>query len=417
MDSSASADRAPSAPSVKNGRRSGRGALRDSTVQVIVASTLMGVMGVSLISPALPEVRRGLGITEAEASLILSAFTLPGIVLGPLIGMWADRWGRKTVLIPCLVVYGITGAAVGLAPGFGGVIALRVLQGSAAAGLVTLAITLIGDLFQGTRRNAIMGFNAAMLAVGTALYPVIGGALSLLDWRAPFGVYLLGVPVGLFAFKVLEEPRRQAGEAGFAYLRGAIRALPLRRAGMLYGTAFGIFVVLYGAILTALPFLLDEELGLSPLQIGALVSVGSVASGTAATQAGRLARRFENEPILAAGVACLGLGVFGISFAGSPILIALAVLPFGAGMGIAMPSLDSAISGLTPDTYRGGAMSVRTSMVRLGQTIGPALFTGVAAVWGWRPLLSVTGGLLLSAGTLALVLIGRGAETTGGSAP
>lgn len=368
----------------------------------------MGVMGVSLISPALPEVRRGLDLTEAEASLILSAFSLPGILMGPVIGMAADRWGRKAVLVPCLLLYGVAGASVALAPGFEGVIALRVLQGSGAAGLITLAITLIGDLFEGSRRNSVMGFNAAMLAVGTALYPVLGGSLSLVDWRAPFVVYLVGVAVGLFALRVLEEPDTGGGHARLGpYLRGAFQAVPLRRAALLYGTALGIFVVLYGAILTTLPFLLDGELGLSAFQIGALVSVSSVASGLAASQAGRLARRFPNERIVACGVLSLGVGVLGISVAGTPLLFVAAIVPFGAGMGTAMPALDAAISQLAPGEYRAGATSVRTSMIRIGQTIGPVLFTGVAAVWASRSLLTLTGAVVVTAAVAALVTVGR----------
>lgn len=400
----------PAPPRRDNGRRVEGHPLRDPVVRVIVASTLMGVMGVSLISPVLPEVRRALSLSEAEASLVLSAFTLPGIVLGLFIGMWADRWGRRAVLVPCLLVYGVSGAAVGLAPGFGSIIALRVLQGAAASGLVTLAITLVGDLFQGPRRNAVLGLNGALLAVGTGAYPVIGGALSLIDWRAPFVLYLVGVPVGLFALRVLEDPPRRARPGGLEYLRQALRELPIARAAVLYATALGVFTVLYGAVLTLLPFLLDGELGLSPLQIGIVVSVSSLASATAASQAGRLARRFRNEPIIAAGVLSLGVGVAGISLAPSPVAFAVAVLPFGAGMGTVMPALDSAVSSLTPDEYRGGAMSLRTSMVRLGQTIGPALFTGVAAAWSARGLLLLTGLLLLGFASVALGRIRRGSR-------
>lgn len=387
--------------------------LRDPVVRVIVASTLMGVMGVSLISPVLPEVRRALSLTESEASLILSAFTLPGIILGLFIGMWADRWGRRAVLVPCLILYGVTGAAVGLAPDFVWVVVLRIFQGAAASGLVTLAITLIGDLFQGPRRNAVMGLNGALLAVGTGSYPVIGGALSLLDWRAPFALYLVGVPVGFFALRVLDEPPRRARVGGLEYLRRALRKLPLARAAVLYATAFGVFTVLYGAVLTTLPFLLDAELGLSALQIGLVVSVSSVASATAASQAGRLARRFPNEPIIAGGVLSLGIGVVALSLSRSPVVFGAAVLPFGAGMGTLMPALDSAVSSLTPDEYRGGAMSLRTSMVRLGQTVGPALFTSVAAIWSPRPVLFLTGLLLLVFAAAALAVTRRRSNSGG----
>lgn len=372
---------------------------QDTTVQVILASTLMGVMGVSLISPALPAVRQGLGITEAEASLILSAFTLPGILMGPLSGILADRYGRRIVLVPSLIVYGVSGGAVLLAPDLWTVIGLRIVQGSAAASLITLAITLVGDSFVGADRNAIMGLNGAVLSIGTGFYPLIGGLLSTIDWRAPFAMYLVGVPVGLLAVRILEEP--DVGEpATDGYVKGAVRALPLGRSIVLYGTALSIFVLLYGGVLTILPFLLDQELGLAAATIGIILGVPSLATAIASSQNGRLARTFSDEAIIALGVVLLGVGLAGLSIAPSKVWFGAAIMPFGAGMGLAMPSLDSAVSHLVPDTYRGGAMSLRTSMVRLGQTIGPPLFTGLTGFVTERWLLLAGGivGVLLAAG-------------------
>jgi MFS family permease len=383
------------------------GSVRMPTVQVILASTLMGVMGVSLISPALPAIRNSLGITEAEASLILSAFTLPGILMGPVVGILADRYGRRPVLIPSLVVYGVAGGAVLLAPGLWTVVALRVVQGAAAAGLITLAITLIGDTFEGSQRNAIMGLNGAVLSIGTGIYPLVGGLLSEIDWRAPFALYLVGVPVGLLALEILEEPVIEDPVGGLSYITGALRALRGIESVLLYATALGIFVLLYGGVLTTMPFLLDQDLGLSAVAIGVVLTASSAATAVSSSLNGRLARRFSNPPIIAAGVLALGLGLAGVAWAPTPTLAAIGILPFGAGMGLSMPSLDTEVSQLVPDRFRGGAMSLRTSMVRLGQTIGPPLYAGLTPVLGRRILLWISGGLAVVLGALALVLAGR----------
>jgi MFS family permease len=382
-----------------------RGAIRMPTVQVILASTLMGVMGVSLISPALPAIRSSLGITEAEASLVLSAFTLPGILMGPVTGILADRYGRRPVLIPSLVVYGLAGGAVLLASGLWTLIGLRVVQGAAAAGLITLAITLIGDTFEGSQRNAIMGLNGAVLSIGTGVYPLLGGLLSEIDWRAPFAMYLVGVPVGLLALRILDEPPIEDPATGLGYITGALGALSGLKSTVLYATSLGIFVVLYGGVLTTFPFLMDQDLGLSAFGIGAILTASSAATAVSSSMNGRLARRFSNPPIIAVGVAALGLGLAGIAWAPTPVLAAVGILPFGAGMGLSMPSLDTEVSQLVPDRFRGGAMSLRTSMVRLGQTIGPPLYAGLVPVVGRRPLLLVSGGLGLAFGIGALGLL------------
>lgn len=388
-------------------RSSDANPLTSPTVQVIVASTLMGVMGVSLISPALPSVRAGLGITEAEASLILSAFTLPGILLGPVSGVLADRWGRKIVLVPALFVYALAGGAVMLAHDLWTVLGLRVVQGGAAAALITLAITLIGDAFEGAERNAIMGLNGAMLSIGTGFYPLIGGALSTVDWRAPFAVYLVGIPVGLLALRILEEPTLEERPGGWAYLRGAVRELQGLRSVLLYGTGLLVFILLYGGILTVLPFLLERGLSLSAVTIGIILGVPSAATALASSQNGRLARHFSNDAIVAAGMAALGVGLLGVSAAATPIQFGVAIMPFGAGMGLVMPSLDTAISQLVPTRFRGGAMSLRTSMVRLGQTIGPPLFAALAGLATDRGVLLASGTLGTALGLAGMVLLTR----------
>ena len=382
---------------------------RSPTLHVVLASSLMGVMGVSLLSPTLPAVQQAFGVTETQVSLLLTAFSLPGIVLAPLIGVLADRYGRRAVLVPCLVAYGLAGGSVVLLRSFEVVLALRVVQGAAASGLVTLAVTLIGDSFAGRQRNQLMGVNGAVISVGTAAYPLLGGALAELTWTAPFALYLLGVPVGLLALRAL--PGRDATASddarGLDYLRGVVAAVPTRRALLVYGTYVAVFVVLYGAILTTLPLLLSQEYGLSPFGNGLLLTASSAMTGLVSANNGRLAGRFSNERLVGFGFLAYGFGLLGIWLAGSPVETALAILLFGTGMGLTLPSLDTATSSLAGRAYRGGVTSLRTTAIRLGQTIGPPLFTTAAVVTGSRPLLFAAGAATLAVGVVASAVLAR----------
>jgi MFS family permease len=371
----------------------------------------MGVMGVSLISPTLPAVQQALGVTETQVSLLLTAFSLPGIVLAPLIGILADRYGRRAVLVPCLVGYGLAGGSVVLVRNFEVILALRIVQGSAASGLVTLAVTLIGDTFAGRQRNQLMGINGAAISVGTASYPLLGGALAELTWTAPFALYLLGVPVGLLALRALpgRDPDAEEGETtrGLDYFRGVVSAVPARRALLVYGTYVGVFVVLYGAVLTTLPLLLSQEYGLSPFGNGLILTASSVMTGLVSANNGRLAGRFSNERLVGFGFLAYGFGLLGVWLAGSPVETGVAILLFGTGMGLTLPSLDTATSSLAGRKYRGGVTSLRTTAIRLGQTIGPPLFTTVAVGTGYRPLLLAVGAVTLVVGVVASAVLAR----------
>lgn len=373
---------------------------RSPTFHVIVASSLMGVMGVSLISPTLPAVRTALSLTDPEVSLLLTAFSLPGILLAPLIGVLADRYGRRTVLVPCLLAYGVAGGSVVVVREFGLVLALRVVQGSAASGLVTLAVTLIGDSFAGARRNRLMGVNGAAISVGTASYPLIGGALAELSWTAPFALYLLGVPVGLLALRAL--PAGDRGEArGLGYFRAVLAAVPTRRTATVYAAYVVVFVVLYGAVLTALPLILARSYGLSAFGVGLVLTVSSVMTAVVSASNGRLAARFSGDRLVSVGVAALGVGLLGVWAARSPVEVGVAILAFGAGMGLVVPSLDTITSSLVDREFRAGVTSFRTSSIRIGQTVGPPLFTAVAVVTGYRRLVLAAGVATLALGVVA----------------
>jgi MFS family permease len=367
----------------------------------------MGVMGVSLLSPTLPAVQQALGITDTQTSLLLTAFSVPGIVLAPLIGILADRYGRRAVLVPCLLGYGLAGGSVVLVRNFDLILALRVVQGSAASGLVTLAVTLIGDTFAGRQRNQLMGINGAAISVGTASYPLIGGALAELTWTAPFVLYLLGVPVGLLALRALPAGGTDEATRGLGYFRGVVRAVPTRRALVVYGTYVAVFVVLYGAVLTALPLLLARDFGLTAFGNGLVLTALSAMTAVVSAGNGRLSTRFSNERLVGFGFLAYGVGLLGIWLAGSPVETGVAILLFGTGMGLTLPSLDTATSSLTGQAYRGGVTSLRTTAIRLGQTIGPPLFTTVAVVTGYRPLLFVAGAATLAVGVVASAVLAR----------
>ncbi|MFC7080791.1 MFS transporter [Halorussus caseinilyticus] len=366
---------------------------RSPTVRVVFAATALAPLGVPLVSPALPVVRDAFGLTDAAASLLVSVYFLTGIVLSPFIGLLADRVGRKRVLVPSLVVFSVVGGAIALAPDYRVVLAARLVQGTAAAGIFVTTVTLIGDAFEGVQRNAVLGVNTAVLATGAAIYPLLGGVLATVSWNAPFLAYLGGLPVAAFGWVVLEETASETGAAGrgTAYLRAAVRTLARRTAVVPYATAFLTEVLLFGVVITALPFLLTESYGVSPVFVGGVLTAAEVVSAVVAAANGWLAGRLSDERIIAVGYVCYAVGPL-VSWAGVslPAVVAGAVV-LGAGVGLTMPSVDALLSDFVTTEYRAGALSIRNSVTFLGRAVGPILFAGVAATTGYRPLLLAAG--------------------------
>jgi MFS family permease len=377
---------------------------RSSTVQVVLLTTFIAPFSIALISPGLPVFRDTFALTDPTASLLLVAIVVPGIFLSPLVGLLTDQLGRRRVLLSSLVLWSLAGGGITIGPPFWLVIVLRLVQGVALAGLGITTITLISDVFEGVQRNAVFGVNTAILSVGAAAFPVLGGALVAVSWNAPFAMFLLGLPVALFALIVLDEPVGEREKGSSIYVRRVISALSAREALVFYGSALLIDLLLFGAVFTALPFLLEANFGLSALFIGLVLTVGEVASIVAATQNGRLSRQYTDSEIIAIGFLATALGLGGVWFATSPVSIAIATVGFGAGWGLTLPSIDAGVSDLVRTQYRAGALSLRGSASSIGRTGGPIAFTTLSLQFGYRSLLLSAGLIALGFGVLVFAL-------------
>ena len=377
---------------------------RSRTFQMVLAVSLTGVMGVSLISPVLPELRNAFGVTDSQVGLVITFYTLPGALLAPFAGLAADRFGRRRVIIPLLFIFGIAGAGIAFTESFRAVLALRFFQGIGASVLVTLAVTLIGDLWEGNRRAAAMGANGSVIASGAALYPFLGGLLATIRWNLPFVFFGVSILLGLIALVVLEEPDTGRTASFRDYLAEIRSTIFSPKILAINASILLVFLLFYGAILTAMPLLLSDEFALGTDAIGILLSLVAIASGTISLLYGHIARRWGPFQLISIGFLCYGVGMVGIWAAQSVLLIGVWLLLFGAGFGFVMPSIDLAIAKIAPEDLRAGTMGVRTSMLRIGQTAGPLVFTIGAEAWfrttvvGYRTLVLVSGLLSVAIG-------------------
>jgi len=387
--------------------------------RTILACSLIGVMGVPLISPILPELRVVFGISDTQAGLIITAYTLPGVFLTPFIGLLSDHFGRRPVVLPLLFLFGLSGAAIGVAPAFELVLLLRLLQGIGASGLMVLAITLIGDFYDGAQRHAVIGVNGSAIGIGAASYPLIGGALASVGWNVPFAFFGVSLVVGVVALFSLTEPAIDEPPSFRAYADRLASAALVPEALGLWLAAFFTFFLFYGGVLTTLSLLLSDVYGLAAGEIGLLFSMVSLANATMASQYGRVSGVLPARQLVALGFVGFGVSLLGVWAAATPVAIGAMLVCFGLGFGVVMPSLDTTTAGLVSGQLRASMLGVLTSMLWLGQTVGPVVFTGIAQnafarpVAGYRFLLLFWGtGAVLGGLSVFAYLVGRTETTT-----
>lgn len=407
-----------------------RGSIVDRNLAIIFGVTLFAVMGVASITPAIPRVMDAFGLREGQAGLLITAFTLPGAFLTPLVGILADRVGRRRVLVPALCVFAVAGGLGGMVRDFEVFLALRAVQGLGAAGLGSLNSTIIGDLYQGPRRARAMGLNASVLSIGTAVYPLLGGALAVAGWNYPFLLPWLALPLGLVVHRWLDNPEPVGRASLRDYLGGAWRGLRDRRILGVFASGILIFVILYGSYLTYFSLLLGRVFQASSLVIGLVMFSMSLTTAVASSQLGGLAHRYSKRgllmtaftayavalalvPVAAAAVAPEAIGLGG----NGPVTGGVALWPFlvptllfGVAHGINLPTLQTQLAELAPLEHRAIFMSLNGTMLRVGQTLGPVVMGLVFGLAGYS-------GVFWAGSLLALAGVGVVGFTLGRTKP
>lgn len=362
-------------------------------------------MGVASIAPALPKMARVLEVSNEQIGLLITAFTLPGIFLTPVLGVFADRIGRKAILVPSLFIFGIAGTACAFAADFSWLLILRFLQGIGGASLGALNVTLIGDLYDGNRRATAMGYNGSVLSVGTASYPAIGGGLALLGWYFPFYLSLAAIPIGMFVIKALKSPAPDNGKDLRLYFGDVWNSLKSTKVLGLFTANFLTFIILYGGYLTFFPILLDEEFQQSSLIIGIMLSGSSVITAVTSSQLGKLAGRFT-EPNLIMAASILYFGVFSaIPFIENIWTLSLPIMVFGFAQGINIPSILNLLTHQAPTEYRAAFLSVNWTVLRSGQALGPFLLGLIYTLGGLTFTFLFTAGIAVLFLFVALLLV------------
>ena len=340
---------------------------------IIFGITLIAVMGISSITPAFPGIIKYFGISTQQVGWLIAAFTLPGIFLTPVSGILSDRFGRKLVLVPSLFIFGIAGFLCSFMRDFHLLLVFLFIEGIGAAGLSSINVTLIGDLYSGEKRTALMGYNASILSIGTAAYPALGGFIAVFGWQYIFYLPLLAIPLAIFVIFGLNNPEPKDHQGIGEYFRRIWKSINKSSVWGLFLVNMLVFVLLYGAYLTYFPILLSERLDASSVQIGMMMSIMSLVTAATSSQLGRISKRFRSKTILLWGTTFYFLAMLSLLFSQSWTQIIVSVMVFGLGHGLLLPSIQNLLVGFASIKERAAFMSVNSMVLRIGQTIGPLL--------------------------------------------
>ncbi len=359
-----------------------RSLIKNKNLQIVFLITLMAVLGVASITPALPKISKQFNLAGQEIGLLIILFTLPGVFLTPVFGVLADRVGRKKILVPSLLLFGAAGLLCSFTSSFELLLVLRFIQGIGAASLGSINVTLIGDLFNGRERASAMGFNASVLSIATASYPFVGGILASIEWHYVFYLPALAIPIAFVVLYKLDNPEPKNSQSLKAYLTNAFKSIKSRNAVVLFSASIITFVLLYGSYLTYIPIFLDSNFSAKPFLIGTVMSAMSLVTAIVSSQLGRFTEKVGAKKLIILSFIFYGMSLLLISSLNSLFVLFIAVMVYGIGHGLNIPSIQNLLSGIAPIEYRAAFMSMNGMVLRLGQTLGPAIMGFLFALGG-----------------------------------
>ncbi|HET8579126.1 MAG TPA: MDR family MFS transporter [Methylomirabilota bacterium] len=402
----------------------------------VMGSVFLAAMESTVVATAMPTVIASLGGIQIY-SWVFSAFLLASTITMPIWGRLADQLGRRRTFLAGLTLFLLGSALSGLSRSMTQLIVFRALQGLGAGSLITIGMTIIGDLYGMERRARMQGYFSGVWGVASLIGPLLGGVLAdSVSWR---WVFYINLPFGVLAGAAIawgltgeERPHRRVvyDYAGTLIFAAAVSALLVglveggREASWLRPEALGLLGL--SAVLLVL-FVLVERRTAEPLiplalfanpmvraasatgllsgmaMFGAITYVPlflQAVTGSTATQAGfvltpfiigwvvcsilgaRLVLRVGYRSIVLAGMTLLTLAFLllsGWSESLTRLAAARDIVLAGVGMGFVFVPMLIAVQNGVPRSVLGSATSMTGFFRTIGGAVGVAVMGSVMA--------------------------------------
>ena len=405
---------------------------RGRAMLVIVLGITLAVLDGSIVNLALPAMARQLQATAAQSIWVVNAYQICTLILLLPLASLGERIGYRRVYLVGMAVFALSSVGAMLADSLGTLIAARAVQGLGAAGIMSVNAAMVRLIYPRAQLGRGMGINSMVVAFSVMAGPTVAAAiLSVASWpwlfalNLPLGAFTLwlGRPAALdlllntlmFALIFLGGERLSVRSSaatdsanadmgvglallaagalvGWVYLRRQARQpVPLFPLDLLripvFALSMGASVGAFAAqtlAYVALPFLLLESFGRTPLQAGLLITAWPLAIVLVAPLAGRLIGRYPDGLLGGVGLAIFASGVALLALLPaqpSDLDMVWRMALCGAGFALFQSPNNHTIVTTAP-LERSGAASGMLGTARLtGQTLGAILLAAIFGVW------------------------------------
>jgi DHA1 family tetracycline resistance protein-like MFS transporter len=365
----------------------------------VFLAVFLDMVAFAIILPVLPFFAMNLGATGLWLGVLLSSYSVAKLIGASLAGRLSDRFGRKPLLILCLLGSALSFFLTGLS---GSLIVLAVARGVAGlfGGTIATAQAYVADVTSPAERARYMGLLGASIGMGFIVGPGLGAMLGRYGFVISTSVAAaLALANGLLALVLVREAPRHRAHVRTVWSWTDLGARP---AALTVLVAMFLTLFAFVSMETTLAFVAREDYGLDAIGFGMiLVYVGAIMIIVQGGIVGRLSPRVGERRLAAGGALLLGTSMLLLPFA-TNFGTAMAFLgTLALGQGLVSPTLSTLLS-------RSASAATQGSMLGVGQSVAAAARATAPVLAGWLydqgaswPFVLAGTAALLAAGGLA----------------
>ena len=183
----------------------------------VLTGTIMAVLDSSIVNVALPDMSGTLGATIEEITWVVTAYILAQVIVMPITGLLAARFGRKRFYMGSVILFTAASMACGLAHSLGTMVIFRIVQGFGGGVLLTVSQAILRESFPPEEQGIAMGLYGLGAVLAPAFGPTLGGWLT--DQYSWPWIFYVNVPVGILNIvlvsRFIEDPPYLVRDKGY----------------------------------------------------------------------------------------------------------------------------------------------------------------------------------------------------------
>jgi len=351
------------------------------------------------------------GATGYQIGLIASIYALVPLVVAVQMGRWVGRIGEVPLLFAGCLSFIVLGISFAFLNNIIAIAAATALAGIAHLSNVAASQAMVASRSPHELQDQNFGYFSFSTSMGHTFGPMLGGIIAGSSGVLPRSstsafvfasilAFLALVP--FFLFKSVKEVRSQEERDA----AGSIKARDvIKRPGIKPAIWTSLAVASTNDVLVVILPLIGTELGISPVVIGAILSIRSAAAMVSRFTLGKLTKRFGSSTVMNFSIGISAVFLFASVYATTALTLAIVMAIVGFLLGIGQPLTMSIVSKKTPIEERAMAISIRLFGNRLGQFLVPLGAGALAAPFGAGAVFVGLAALIASAGAVSIATL------------